>query len=166
MKSRVSVTFIGLMAAVLLGGLVFAPTPASARKFKDRNVSGRYVCQVRGVDSDIDAALVRFGADGHGSFTGGSAVEEDELNCPYALCTGTSCGSCTFTDPSSYTVNPDGTGTTTENWFSTDCSICFTSHSVIYLNKKNEFGRSGGFKILEDSFFDSGDEIGSGVCTR
>src|SRR3981189_2538500 len=111
MKSRVSVTLIGVMAVALLGALVFTPTPASAKKhkFKDKDLKGRYVCQLQGVDSDVDAALLRFVTDGKGGFKSGNAVEEDDPDCPYELCTGTSCGDCSFEVGSSYSVNSDGT---------------------------------------------------------
>src|SRR5258708_15663725 len=161
---------------LLLGlALVFVSrtTTALGGGFSNKTYHGRYVCELHPTEGDTDkgGGVLLIFPDGKGGFAAtGTLVgaHESEQDCPLSLCPGTTCGSCTLPNPSSYSVGADGLGTSIENYFRASggsCSaVCFETPSTFLLTAKGSQTKFVYQDILQNGSGTWGDKSSVGNC--
>jgi hypothetical protein len=159
-----------LLAGVSLALVSSAST--SHAGFSRADYFGRYSCELHPLEgsSDKAGAVLLIYPDGGGKFTSGTlagAAAEDQP-CPLSLCKGTSCGGFNFPTPSSYTVGPDGRGTSTENYYRVGTVDCdeevFTTTSTFLLSADGRKTKVVYSDILEDIDEFWGNKRAAGDC--
>ena len=163
------------VVGVTVAALALVTGRVQAGSFGDNNYNGRYVCDLHPVEAstDKDAGVLMILPDGKGGFkTGGTLAGPKAIDqsCPVSLCPGTSCSGCSFGSASSYHVDSNGVGTSSENYALASgggCTqTCFTTTSTFLLAKGGKTTKV----VYEDILPDSNDLFGGrravGECTQ